>query len=54
MTPQQFGLAFSANAVGMIAMTQINPCWSSRFSPVSVLSASVCCSPSPERSPCWC
>ena len=26
LTPQQFGLAFSANAVGMIAMTQLNPC----------------------------
>ncbi|HVK36457.1 MAG TPA: multidrug effflux MFS transporter [Microlunatus sp.] len=37
MTPQQFGLAFSANAVGMIAMTQINPWLVKRYSPVSVL-----------------
>ncbi len=41
MTPQQFGLAFSANAVGMIAMTQINPWLVKRFSPVSVLSFGV-------------
>jgi DHA1 family bicyclomycin/chloramphenicol resistance-like MFS transporter len=41
MTPQQFGLAFSANAVGMIAMTQINPWLVKRYSPVSVLSFGV-------------
>ncbi|HEY5980623.1 MAG TPA: multidrug effflux MFS transporter [Microlunatus sp.] len=41
LTPQQFGLAFSANAVGMIAMTQINPWLVKRYSPVSVLSFGV-------------
>lgn len=41
MTPQQFGLAFSANAVGMIAMTQLNPWLVQRFSPVSVLTFGV-------------
>jgi DHA1 family bicyclomycin/chloramphenicol resistance-like MFS transporter len=41
MTPQQFGLAFSANAVGMIAMTQINPWLVKRYSPVSVLTFGV-------------
>ena len=41
LTPQQFGLAFSANAVGMIAMTQINPWLVKRYSPVTVLSFGV-------------
>ena len=41
LTPQQFGLAFSANAVGMIAMTQLNPWLVKRFSPVSVLTFGV-------------
>lgn len=41
LTPQQFGLAFSANAVGMIAMTQINPWLVKRYSPVSVLTFGV-------------
>ena len=41
MTPQQFGIAFSANAVGMIAMTQINPWLVKRYSPVSVLTFGV-------------
>lgn len=41
LTPQQFGLAFSANAVGMIVMTQLNPWLVKRFSPVSVLTVGV-------------
>ena len=41
LSPQQFGLAFSANAVGMIAMTQINPWLVKRYSPVSVLTFGV-------------
>ena len=27
-SPQQFGLAFGANAVGLILMTQVTPSWS--------------------------
>ena len=53
LTPQQFGLAFSANAVGLIAMTQINPLLVRRFSPASVLSVGVS-SASRRRSRCWC
>ena len=41
MSPQQFGLAFSANAIGMIAMTQLNPWLVKRYSPVSVLTFGV-------------
>lgn len=41
LTPAQFGLAFSANAVGMIAMTQLNPWLVKRYSPVSVLTFGV-------------
>lgn len=41
LTPQQFGVAFSANAVGMIAMTQLNPWLVKRYSPVSVLTFGV-------------
>ncbi|HEU5484453.1 MAG TPA: multidrug effflux MFS transporter [Microlunatus sp.] len=41
LTPQQFGIAFSANAVGMIAMTQLNPWLVKRYSPVSVLTFGV-------------
>lgn len=41
LTPQQFGIAFSANAIGMIAMTQINPWLVKRYSPVSVLTFGV-------------
>lgn len=37
LTPQQFGLAFGANAVGLIIMTQINPVLVKRFGPVAVL-----------------
>jgi len=41
LSPQQFGVAFSANAVGLIAMTQINPMLVRRISPVRVLTAAV-------------
>jgi DHA1 family bicyclomycin/chloramphenicol resistance-like MFS transporter len=41
LSPQQFGVAFSANAVGMIAMTQLNPILLKRFSPVAILAAAV-------------
>ena len=41
LSPQQFGLAFSANAVGMIVMTQLNPILVGRFGPVRVMSVGV-------------
>ncbi|MCW2811423.1 MAG: putative drug resistance transporter, partial [Friedmanniella sp.] len=41
LSPQQFGLAFSANAVGLILMTQLNPLLVKRYSPVSVLGVAV-------------
>ncbi len=41
LNPQQFGLAFGANAVGLILMTQVNPILLRRFSPVQVLSVAV-------------
>jgi len=41
LSPQQFGLAFSANAVGMIIMTQLNPVLVGRFGPVRVMSVGV-------------
>lgn len=41
LTPQQFGLAFSLNAVGLILMTQLNPLLLRRFSPVTILSAAI-------------
>ena len=41
LSPQSFGLAFSANAVGMILMTQLNPVLVGRFGPVRVLSVAV-------------
>lgn len=41
LSPQQFGLAFGANAVGLILMTQINPLLVKRWGPVSVLSVAV-------------
>lgn len=41
LSPQQFGLAFSANAVGLILMTQINPILVRRWGPVRVLSVAV-------------
>ena len=41
LSPQQFGLAFGANAVGLIAMTQVNPLLVRRFGPVRVLTVAV-------------
>lgn len=41
LTPQQFGLAFSANAFGLILMTQLNPLLIRRVSPVTVLVVAV-------------
>ena len=41
LSPQSFGLAFSANAVGLILMTQLNPVLVGRFGPVRVLSVAV-------------
>lgn len=41
LSPQLFGIAFSANAVGLIAMTQLNPVLVGRFGPVRVMSVSV-------------
>lgn len=41
LSPQQFGLAFSANAVGMIVMTQLNPIFVKRYGPVKVLMTAV-------------
>ena len=41
LSPQQFGLAFSFNAVGLILMTQLNPLLLRRFSPVAILGVAV-------------
>jgi DHA1 family bicyclomycin/chloramphenicol resistance-like MFS transporter len=41
LSPQQFGLAFGANAVGLIVMTQINPVLVRRSGPVKVLTTAV-------------
>ena len=41
LTPQQFGLAFSANAVGLILMTQLNPLFVKRWGPARVLFVAV-------------
>jgi MFS transporter, DHA1 family, multidrug resistance protein len=41
LSPQQFGLAFSSTAVGLILMTQLNPILLRRYSPVQVLTAGV-------------
>jgi len=41
LTPQQFGLAFGANAGGLILMTQLNPIFVKRWGPVNVLMTSV-------------
>ncbi|WP_375423248.1 multidrug effflux MFS transporter [uncultured Friedmanniella sp.] len=41
LTPQQFGLAFSVNAFGLILMTQLNPVLIRRVSPVRVLMVAV-------------
>ncbi len=41
LSPSQFGLAFSANAVGLILMTQLNPIFVKRWGPVAVLTIAV-------------
>ncbi|CAA9371760.1 MAG: Multidrug resistance transporter, Bcr/CflA family [uncultured Propionibacteriaceae bacterium] len=41
LTPQQFGVAFGLNGIGLILMTQINPMLVKRHGPVKVLTASV-------------
>ncbi len=41
LTPQQFGLAFSSTAVGLIIATQLNPLLLKRWTPVQILSAAV-------------
>ncbi|SDR99895.1 MFS transporter, DHA1 family, bicyclomycin/chloramphenicol resistance protein [Friedmanniella luteola] len=41
LSPAQFGVAFSANALGLVVMTQVNPLLIKRYSPVRVLLASV-------------
>jgi DHA1 family bicyclomycin/chloramphenicol resistance-like MFS transporter len=41
LSPQQFGLAFSGNAVGLILMTQLNPLFVKRWGPVRVLLVAV-------------
>jgi len=41
LTPQQFGLAFSVNAIGLVVLTQINPLLIRRASPVTVLYVAV-------------
>lgn len=39
LSPQQFGLAFTVNSIGLIAVTQLNPSLVKRHNPVSVLIA---------------
>jgi len=41
LTPQQFGVAFGLNAVGLIVMTQVNPLLVQRITPVTALSIGV-------------
>lgn len=41
LSPQEFGIAFSANAVGMIVMTQLNPALVGRFGPARVMSVAL-------------
>ena len=41
LSPQQFGLAFSANAVGLIIATQLNPLLLRRYRPMTILSVAV-------------
>jgi DHA1 family bicyclomycin/chloramphenicol resistance-like MFS transporter len=41
LSPAQFGVAFSVNAVGLVVLTQVNPLLVKRYSPVRVLLASV-------------
>jgi DHA1 family bicyclomycin/chloramphenicol resistance-like MFS transporter len=41
LTPQQFGLAFGGNAVGLILTTQLNPLLVKRYGPVRILTIAV-------------
>ncbi|HET9647477.1 MAG TPA: multidrug effflux MFS transporter [Microlunatus sp.] len=41
LTPQQFGIAFSSTAAGMIIATQVNPLLLKRWAPVQILAAAV-------------
>ena len=41
LTPQQFGIAFSTTAIGMILATQVNPLLLKRWAPIQILSAAV-------------
>jgi DHA1 family bicyclomycin/chloramphenicol resistance-like MFS transporter len=41
LSPQQFGLAFGANAVGLILMTQLNPMFVIRYGAVRVMAVAV-------------
>ena len=41
LTPQQFGLTFGGNAVGLVLATQLNPVLLRRYRPVQILSAAV-------------
>jgi DHA1 family bicyclomycin/chloramphenicol resistance-like MFS transporter len=41
LTPQQFGVAFSSTAVGMIIATQLNPLLLKRWTPIQILSGAV-------------
>lgn len=41
LSPQQFGVAFGLNAVGLIVMTQVNPLLVQRITPVTALSIGV-------------
>ncbi|HET9871631.1 MAG TPA: multidrug effflux MFS transporter [Propionibacteriaceae bacterium] len=41
LSPQQYGLAFGVNAIGLIVMTQVNPVLVKRYGPVRVLTAAV-------------
>ncbi len=41
LSPAEFGIAFSVNAVGLVVLTQVNPLLVKRYSPVRVLLASV-------------
>jgi DHA1 family bicyclomycin/chloramphenicol resistance-like MFS transporter len=41
LTPQQFGLAFGGNAVGLVLTTQLNPLLVKRYGPVRILTIAV-------------
>jgi len=41
LSPAEFGVAFSVNAVGLVVLTQVNPLLVKRYTPVRVLLASV-------------